>query len=146
MILFVLSTILALYQLIRHIAGLHTDLALQAEHARLLDNRLAAQKDFYEAKVAHEDALRSLRHDMAGHLNTLAALLSANQSAEALAYLNGLTNCHKEQTAKCFSTNPYINAVLQNYTAKCLESHIELICHIGTDGHELSARICSCSV
>lgn len=66
MILFLLSTILALYRIIRRISDMRTNLVLQTEYARQLDSRLLAQKDFYEARISHENALRSLRHDMAG--------------------------------------------------------------------------------
>lgn len=83
MILFTLSTLLTLYQIIRRISGMRTELALQTEYARQLDSRLLAQKDFYEAKVSHENALRALRHDMAGHLNTLAVLLEDDKTTEA---------------------------------------------------------------
>ena len=138
-ILFALSTALALYQIIQRVAQMRTDLALQTEHTRQLDNRLSAQKDFYEARLAHEDALRSLRHDMAGHLNTLAILLGDNKTAEAKKYLNDLTKYQKEQAAEIFCKNPYMNAVLQNYAAKCRKRHIELTCNIGIGDEELPA-------
>lgn len=138
-ILFALSTALALYQIIQRVAQMRTDLALQTEHTRQLDNRLSAQKDFYEARLAHEDALRSLRHDMAGHLNTLAILLGDNKTAEAKKYLNGLAEYQKEQAAEIFCKNPYMNAVLQNYAAKCRKRHIELTCNIGIGDEELPA-------
>ncbi len=138
-ILFSLSSILALYQIIRRIAEMRMDLTLQTEHARQLDSHLSAQRDFYEARLAHEDALRSLRHDMAGHLNTLAMLLDDNKLADAKKYLDGIAQYHKEQTTKIFCKNPYMNAVLQNYAAKCLEHHIELICHIGIGDYMLPA-------
>ena len=32
-----------------------------------------------------------------------------------------------------------MDAVLQNYAAKCLDQHIELVCHIGIGEHELPA-------
>lgn len=101
-ILFTLSTILTLYQIIRRISGMRTELALQTEYARQLDSRLLAQKDFYEAKVSHENALRALRHDMAGHLNTLAILLGDNKTTEAKKYLDSLAKYHKEQTPEIF--------------------------------------------
>lgn len=138
-ILFALSTALALYQIIQRVAQMRTDLALQTEHTRQLDSRLSAQKDFYEARLAHEDALRSLRHDMAGHLNTLAILLGDNKTAETKKYLNDLTKYQKEQAAEIFCKNPYMNAVLQNYAAKCRKRHIELTCNIGIGDEELPA-------
>lgn len=138
-ILFALSAALALYQTIQHVARMRTDLALQAEHTRQLDSRLSAQRDFYETRLAHEDALRSLRHDIAGHLNTLAMLLLDDKTAEAKNYLDGITKYHKEQTSEIFCKNPYMNAVLQNYAVKCRKQHIELVCHIGIEDYELPA-------
>ncbi|MCM1106707.1 MAG: GHKL domain-containing protein, partial [Blautia sp.] len=138
-ILFALSSILSLYQIMRHIAEMRTNLTLQTERARQLDDRLASQKDFYEAKLAHENALRSLRHDMAGHLNTLAVLLDGNHMAEAKKYLEGIAQYHKEQEAKIFSNNPYMNAVLHNYASKCQKQHIGFICNIGIGTCELPA-------
>ena len=137
MILFVLSVILALYQIIRRIAGMRVDLVLQTEHARQLDSQLSVQKEFYETRLSHEKEIRSLRHDMAGHLNTLAALFEEDKLSEAKNYLDGIAAYHKEQTSEIFSTNPYINAVLQNYAAKCQKEHVELVCHIGVDACEL---------
>lgn len=139
LILFLLSTILALSQIIRRISGMRTDLALQTEYARQLDSRLLAQKDFYEARVSHENALRALRHDMAGHLNTLAVLLEDGKTTEAKKYLDGLSKYHKEQAAEIFCKNPYMNAVLQNYAAKCRKQQITLDCHIGIGDEELPA-------
>lgn len=138
-ILFALSAALALYQIIQRVAQMRTDLALQTEHTRQLDSHLSAQKDFYEARLAHENALRSLRHDMAGHLNTLAMLLQDDKTAEAKKYLNDLTKYQKEQAAEIFCKNPYMNAVLQNYAAKCRKQHIELTCSIGIGDEELPA-------
>lgn len=136
-ILFLLSTILTLYQIIRRISEMRTNLVLQTEYARQLDSRLLAQKDFYEAKVSHENALRSLRHDMTGHLNTLAVLLADDKTAEAKKYLDGLAKYHKEQASELFCKNPYMNAILQNYAGKCKKEQIELDCHIGIGDEEL---------
>ncbi len=136
-ILFVLSAILALYQIIRRIVGMRADLVLQTEHARQLDSQLFVQKEFYEARLSHEKEIRSLRHDMAGHLHTLVMLFEEDKLTEAKKYLDGIAAYHKEQTSEIFSTNPYINAVLQNYAAKCLEERVELVCHIGVDACEL---------
>lgn len=69
MILFTLSAILALYQIIRRIVGMRADLVLQTEHARQLDSQLSVQKEFYETRLSHEKEIRSLRHDMAARVN-----------------------------------------------------------------------------
>ncbi len=136
-ILFLLSTIFALYRIIQRISDMRTDLVLQTEYARQLDSRLLAQKDFYEARVSHENALRSLRHDMTGHLNTLAVLLADDKTAEAKKYLDDLAKFHKEQASEIFCKNPYMNAILQNYAGKCKTQQIELDCHIGIGDEEL---------
>lgn len=138
-ILFLLSALISLYKSIRHTVQVHTDLALQTERSKQLDRQLSAQKDFYDARLSHEKEIRSLKHDMNGHLNTLSMLLSNDRLEEAKNYLNGIAAYHSEQTSKIFCSNPYMNAVLQNYEAKCLEHHIELVCHIGIGDHELPA-------
>ncbi len=137
MILFLRSTILTLHQIIRRITDMRTNLVLQAEYAGQLDSRLLAQKDFYEARISHENALRSLRHDMAGHLNTLAVLLADDKTAEAKKYLHGITKYHKEQASELFCKNPYMNAILQNYAGKCKKQQIELDCHIEIGDEDL---------
>ena len=55
-----------------------------------IERQLDIQKRFYEEKLGSEEKLRALRHDMRGHLNTLSALLDADQAAEAEDYLNRL--------------------------------------------------------
>lgn len=60
MILFTLSAILALYQIIRRIVGMRADLVLQTEHARQLDSQLSVQKELYETRLSHEKEIRSL--------------------------------------------------------------------------------------
>ncbi len=138
-ILFLLSALLGLYKIIRYTVQMHTELALQTERSEQLDRQLLAQKDFYDARLSHEKEIRSLRHDMNGHLNTLAMLLSDDKAAEAKNYLDGIAEYHNGQTSRLFSSNPYVNAVLQNYSAKCLEHHVELVCRIGIGDHELPA-------
>ncbi len=138
-ILFLLSALIALNKIIRHTVQVHTALSLQTERSKQLDRQLSAQKDFYDARLSHEKEIRSLRHDMKGHLNTLAMLLNDDRLAEAKNYLDGIVEYHNGQTSKIFSSNPYINAVFQNYSAKCLEHHVELVCRIGIGDQELPA-------
>jgi len=139
MILFLLSTLIGLYKIIRHMVQVHTSLALQTERSKQLDRQLSAQKAFYDARLSHEKEIRSLRHDMNGHLNTLATLLNDGKTAEAKKYLDGIAESHTGPGSGLFCSNPYINAVLQNYSAKCLEHHVKLVCHIGIGDHELPA-------
>lgn len=136
-ILFLLSALLGLHKIIRHTVQVHTALSLQTERSKQLDRQLSAQKDFYDARLSHEKEIRSLRHDMNGHLNTLAVLLRDGRLTEAKNYLDGIVEYHNGQTSKIFSSNPYVNAVFQNYSAKCLEHHVELVCHIGIGDYGL---------
>lgn len=137
--LFLLCAFISLYKIIRHTAKVHADLALQTERLAQLDRQLAVQKEFYDARLSHEEEIRSLKHDMDGHLSTLAMLLSEDNPAEAKHYLDGITEAHKRQTARQFSSNPYINVILQRYAAKCEEQHIALTCHIGISDQSLPA-------
>ncbi len=138
-ILFLFSALISLHKIIRHMVRVHTDLSLQTERAKQLDRQLAVQKDFYDARLLHEKEIRSLRHDMDGHLNTLSVLLRDDRLTEAKNYLDGIASYHHEQTSEIFSENPYVNAVLQNYSAKCLTHHIELVCRIGIGDCDLPA-------
>jgi len=138
-ILFLLSALISLYKTIQHTVLIHTSLALQTERLRQLDRQLSAQKNFYDARLSHEKEIRSLRHDMDGHLSTLSMLLHDDKLEEAKNYLNGITDYHNRQKSKLFSSNPYINVILQNYAAKCEEQHIEFVCHIGIGEQELPA-------
>ncbi len=138
-ILFLLSALISLHKIIRHTAQVHTELALQTERSKQLDLQLSVQKDFYDARLSQEKEIRSLRHDMKGHLNTLSTLLNDDKVAEAKNYLDGIAEYHNEQATKIFCNNPYINAVLQNYAVKCSEYHIRLVCRIGTGRQELPA-------
>lgn len=136
-ILLALCAFLFLSHILNRTLQTHTDLLLQQERAKLLDSQLSVQKQFYEAKLSHEKEIRALRHDMAGHLNTLGRLLNEASPAAAKHYLDGVAEYHNEQISKLYSANPYINAVLQNYAAECFKQHVELICHIGIGKHEL---------
>jgi len=134
---FLLSALISLHKIIQHTAQVHTALSLQTERSNRLDSQLSAQKDFYDALLSHEKEIRSLRHDMDGHLNTIATLLNNERLTEAKDYLSGIAEYYNGQATRIFSSNPYLNAVLQNYAAKCLADHIELECHIGVGEYEL---------
>ncbi len=134
---FLLSALISLHKIIQHTAQVHAALSLQTERSEQLDSQLLAQKDFYDARLSHEKEIRSLRHDMDGHLNTIATLLNNDRLTEAKDYLSGIAEYYNGQATKIFSSNPYLNAVLQNYAAKCLAAHIELVCHIGIGEHKL---------
>lgn len=112
-ILFVLSTAMSISILIRNRDESQTKLAVQAVRLSQLDHDLLVQKQFYETKLSTEEDLRSLRHDMRGHLSTLSALLAGGKTSEAAAYPGRLEEQHLELQTKVFCSEPYMNAVLE---------------------------------
>lgn len=136
-VLFGLTALTGLYHMLLRILRTQSDLAVQTERTRLLDMQLAAQQQFYEARLSQEEEVRSLRHDMDGHLRTLQALLGDGRHEEAKDYLSALDRQHHAQPQQIFSQNPYINAVLRHYAARCQENGIPLVCQTGVDQQRL---------
>lgn len=143
MVLFMLSAFISFYSIISHTVRIQTELAVQEERLEQLDRDLAVQKQFYESKLSKEEEIRSLRHDMNGHLSTLLALLDENKSDEAASYLSGIIKLHSEHKSDTMCENPYMNAVLTEYSARCHDNHISFTCHIGVGDHTLpSTELC----
>ncbi len=138
-VLFLLSALVNLYQVISHMLQIHSDLAVHVELANQLDRQLSVQKDFYEARLEHEKETRALRHDMNGHLKTLSFLLDDHKMAEAKNYLHELLKQHDTPPTEVFCSNPYVNAVLGNYAAQCRENQIDFVCRIDIGNHEVPA-------
>lgn len=139
MALFVLSALVSFYSLMTRTAQIQTYLAVQNERVEQLDRDLAAQKQFYESKLTKEDEIRSLRHDMNGHLSTLLSLLADGRTDEAASYLSDVVKLHEERKSEPICSDPYMNAVLTEYSAICRVSDISFICHIGVNEHKLPA-------
>lgn len=86
-----------------------------------------------------EEEIRSLRHDMNGHLSTLSSLLADGRSEEAASYLSNVVKLHEERKSEPICDDPYMNAVLSEYSAVCRNNDISFIYHIGVGGHSLPA-------
>lgn len=141
--LFILSAVVNVYYLIIRTSRIQTDLAVQNERLEQLDRDLEVQKQFYESKLSSEKEIRSLRHDMNGHLATLSALIRDNRTDEAANYLAEITELHREVKKEHFSSDPYIDTVLNEYRARCEKNNISFVCRIGTDNHSLPcAELC----
>ncbi len=136
-ILFVLTSIISVYTLLRNTAAAQTQLAMQTERSEWLDYELAAQKQFYEAKWNSEEELRSLRHDMKGHFSTLLALLSDGKTPEAERYLEGLMERTPVLRTEIFCEDPYINAVLNTFASRFRDRQITYVFRIGVSEKEL---------
>lgn len=139
MALFVLSAIVSFYSLMVRTARIQTDLAVQRERLEQLDRDLAVQKQFYEAKLTREKEIRSLKHDMNGHLSTVSSLLADNKSEEATSYLAEVVKLHGEPLSEPICGDPYMNAVLTEYSARCRDNNISFVCNIGVGSHKLPA-------
>lgn len=143
MTLFLLSAFISFYSIIRRTVRIQTELAVQEERLEQLDRDLAVQKQFYETKLSKEEEIRSLRHDMNGHLSTLLALLDENRPDEAASYLSGIIELHSEHKTDTMCENPYMNAVLTEYSARCRGNNISFVCHVGVGNHALpSTELC----
>ncbi|MCM1334615.1 MAG: ATP-binding protein [Bacteroides sp.] len=141
--LFLLAAFVSAYLLMTRAAHIQTDLAVQRERLEQLDHDLSAQKQFYESRLTGESELRALRHDMNGHLSTLLSLLRDGKNDEAIRYLTGVAELHNERGREPFSGDPYMNAVLEEYAAKCKEERIAFDCRIGIDRESLpGAELC----
>lgn len=84
---------------------------------RQSDLILQEQKAALEAQLESQQRIRKMKHDMKGHTVTLAGLLRAGKTEEAREYLNRM---ELEMTAVQgqYCANPYINAVLVQYSGK----------------------------
>lgn len=143
MALFVLAALVSFYSLTTRTARIQTDLAVQNERLEQLDRDLAVQKQFYESKLTKENEIRSLKHDMNGHLSTLSSLLNDNKFEEAESYLIEVVKLHGERKSELLCDDPYINAVLTEYSARCRDSNISFVYHVGIGGHRLpAAELC----
>ncbi|MCM1167352.1 MAG: GHKL domain-containing protein [Ruminococcus sp.] len=109
----------------------------------LMEQNMKLLSEQVDRLMESEDETRSLRHDMNGHLATVSALLRENKTDEAVSYLDGVTELHAKAKNEPFSNNPYMNAVLNEYKAKCGKNGISFICRIGADNYSLpAAELC----
>jgi|LGVF01.2.fsa_nt_gb hypothetical protein len=88
---------------------------LKAASDRLVFEKEAQQR-YYEAQLQNQEALRRLKHDMKGHLNTVSQLLKENNHDDALCYLANLGDYAESRQKELYSDDPYLNAVVTNYS------------------------------
>ena len=81
---------------------------------------LLEQKNMLEAQLENQQRIRRMKHDMKGHTATIAGLLAAGQTKEALAYLKGV-EAEMDTLQGQYCANPYINAVFVHYAGKLEE-------------------------
>lgn len=95
---------------------------------------LQEQKNALEAQLENQQQIRRMKHDMKGHMVTLAGLLAEGQVKEAQEYLK---SAETKMTALSgqFCANPYLNAVLAQYSGRLevLEAEYKMDIQVGEE-------------
>ncbi|MDE6517397.1 MAG: GHKL domain-containing protein, partial [Acetatifactor sp.] len=118
MFLCMLVLVLMLFNYATMFSSLYRQLLLYRK--RQSERILQEQKNALEAQLESQQRIRRMKHDMKGHTVTLAGLLAAGRIEEAQEYLKGMeteTNVLLGQ----FCANPYLNAVLIQYSGRLEE-------------------------
>lgn len=95
---------------------------------------LQKQKNALETQLDTQQHIRKMKHDMKGHTVTLAGLLSAGQIKEAQEYLKGMET-EMSMLSGQFCANPYLNAVLIQYSGKLekMGAEYNMNIHVGDE-------------
>lgn len=98
------------------------------EELRLANQRIQSQYEQFECQRQSDEALRTLRHDMTNHLNTLSGLLS--QEGAAQTYVAQLLEQTGTALEELDTGNPTLNVVLKQKTAMAAEQGIILLAYV----------------
>ena len=112
LILFLYSTFVTLQ---------HSELKASAD--RLLFEK-TVQQQYYETQLHNQQEVKRIKHDMNGHLNIIYQLLEQDQKEEALRYLQDFGKYTRLHQKELYSDNPYLNAVLSNYSCIFADNEI----------------------
>ncbi len=97
---------------------------------------LSEQKHSLEMQLESQQQIRKMKHDMKGHTFTLAGLIGAGKMKEAQEYLKGM-EMEVSALSGQFCANPYLNAVLIQYSGKLEELDAEYHMDIQVGEEEL---------
>lgn len=92
--------------------------------------QIDAQKEHYSALTAQFENIHKLRHDIAGHLHTIQALLEEGQVAEASSYAAELSERHTLHPSLGKCENPVIDAFLYDRINRGKDLGIRIELHI----------------
>lgn len=106
------------------------DLLLQHQEQQRLELQLAAQKQYYEAQLENQEAMRQLRHDFRTHVRVLSGLLAQQKVHEAADYLQQAIHYSDELDAAPLCPDPYLNAVLSSYAARFRQAEAAFECRL----------------
>ena len=95
---------------------------------------LQEQKNALEAQLENQQQIRRMKHDMKAHMVTLAGLLAEGQVKEAQEYLKGVETKMITLSGQ-FCANPYLNAVLTQYSGRLevLEAEYKMDIQVGEE-------------
>ena len=85
---------------------------------------LSEQKLLLETRLENQERIRKMKHDMKGHTVMLSGLLATGKTKEALEYLKGVETEMSTLSGQ-FCANPYLNAVLLQYSGKLEELGVD---------------------
>ncbi len=109
---------------------------LQLYRRQQSERILQEQKAFLEEQLESQQRIRRLKHDMKGHMVTVAGLLAAEKSEEAMAYLKNVQG-DMDSCLGQYCPNPYVNAVLGSYAQKFQELGMELVLDVQIGDEQL---------
>lgn len=78
----------------------------------LLEQQLNYQEQYYKELLHANSQIRTIRHDMKNHLQTISLLYNNEKHTELVDYINSTTNLIQQTEAVITSGNPYIDALL----------------------------------
>ena len=102
-------------------------------HSELI---LQEQKNMLETQLEKQQNIRKMKHDMKGHMVMLSGLLAKGQMKEAQEYLRSM-ELEMSTLSRQFCANPYLNAVLLQYSGKLEEMGAEYSMNIQVGEEEL---------
>ncbi len=97
-----------------------------------IDRTLQVQKESLETQLASYEGIRKLHHDMKAFRVTLMGLLE-NKKYEEAKHLLSEMNLNNGRTAFHYCSNPYINAVLSEYTLLFRDNDVSFEARIQVD-------------
>ncbi|WP_418667826.1 sensor histidine kinase [Allofournierella sp.] len=106
------------------------ELLMQRQEQQRLELQLAAQKQYYEAQLESQQAMRRLRHDFRTHVRVLSGLLAQQKNREAAEYLQQVSHYTDELDAAPWCSDPYLNAVLSSYAARFRQAQAAFECRL----------------
>lgn len=117
MIIFLINILMIL--LILSIYEKIVDSLQEAALKQLQQQRYELAQNYYEELSGKSKQLVSLRHDFRNHLNIIAGRLEQQNYAEALSYLEKITDITKSAGDMVVTNNATISAILQSKKVEC---------------------------